>query len=89
MRTTRLERFRTPSVTRAAWAVLGVTVIVGLFGQLLRLPQWVRSISPFDHVPALPAEDLTLLPIVILSLIAAGLIATGLWSFRQRDLRTE
>ena len=78
-----------PFAARAGWAVLGVAVVVGLFGQLLRLPGWTRSISPFEHVPALPAEELTMLPIVILSLLAAGLIATGLWGFRARDLRHE
>jgi ABC-2 type transport system permease protein len=78
-----------PSAARAAWAALAVAVGVGFFGELIQLPQWTRQISPFEHVPALPAEDLTLLPLVVLALIAAASVAIGLASFRARDLRTE
>ena len=78
-----------PSTARAGWAALAGAVVVGSFGELLRLPDWTRSISPFEHVPALPAEELRLLPIATLCAIAAGLIAAGLLGFRTRDLRHE
>jgi ABC-2 type transport system permease protein len=78
-----------PAAARWAWAALGVVVIVGAFGEILQLPQWTRRVSPFEHVPGVPAEDLAVLPIVVLTLIAGALVGYGLWSLSRRDLRTE
>ena len=79
-----------PGSARAiAWSALGVILTVGFFAEVLRLPEWVRQISPFDHVPAVPAEDLVILPLAVLTAIAGGLTALGLWAFGRRDLRTE
>lgn len=78
-----------PSLARASWAGLGVVVGIGFFGEVLRLPEWVRSISPFDHLPAVPAEELVVLPVVVITLLAAALIGAGLWRLRVRDLHTE
>ena len=38
-----------PRWSAIAWAALAFVVIVGLLGDLLQIPHWVRSISPFDH----------------------------------------
>jgi ABC-2 type transport system permease protein len=78
-----------PAAARWAWAALAIVVVVGAFGEILQLPLWTRRVSPFEHVPGVPAEDLTVLPIVVLTSIAAALVGYGLWSFRRRDLRTE
>ena len=78
-----------PSAPWAAWVALGAVVGVGFFGEILSLPDWTRLVSPFEHVPALPAEDLEVLPILLLAGVAAALIVLGLSAFRARDLRTE
>lgn len=79
-----------PGVARtAAWSALAVVVTLGFFAEVLQLPGWVMQISPFEHVPAVPAEELTVLPLVVLIALAATLTALGLWSFSRRDLRTE
>jgi ABC-2 type transport system permease protein len=57
-----------------------------MFGSLLDLPQWLLNLSPFQHVPALPAAPMAWLPIVILSAIAAVLIAAGLAALDRRDI---
>jgi ABC-2 type transport system permease protein len=36
------------------WAMLAVGAFLGQFGGLLKLPDWVRSISPAQHTPAVP-----------------------------------
>jgi putative exporter of polyketide antibiotics len=38
-------------------------------------------------VPAVPADSLRALPLVVLVVIAAALTAAGLWAFRARDLQ--
>jgi ABC-2 type transport system permease protein len=70
-----------------AWTALTLSLVIGQFGQLFGLPQAVTNLSPFTHVPAVPAEDLQLLPMVILVAIAAGLHLVGFVGWRRRDLR--
>ncbi|QAY72289.1 polyketide antibiotic transporter [Agromyces protaetiae] len=38
------------------WALVGVAAILGLFGPILGLPEWVVDLSPFAHSPV-PAGD--------------------------------
>ena len=54
--------------------------------QVLRLPDWTRQLSPFEHIPALPAESLRWPPILALLAVAAALVAVGFATFRRRDL---
>jgi ABC-2 type transport system permease protein len=68
------------------WSALGISLIMGQLGALLELPQWVLNLSPFTHVPPVPAEELELLPIAWLLGIAVALIALGLMAFHRRDL---
>lgn len=70
-----------------AWVGLGVVVLVELFGEVLRLPSWSRMISPLQHVPGLPAEDLRAVPLLALTALAVALTAAGLARFRARDLQ--
>jgi ABC-2 type transport system permease protein len=73
-------------VVGLAWAGLVLSIACGLFGDLFRLPQGARDLSPFTHVPALPAADARALPIVALLVVAAALATAGLALFRRRDL---
>ncbi|QFG21837.1 ABC transporter permease [Actinomadura sp. WMMB 499] len=75
-----------PRALALAWAVVVYAVFVTTFGGLLRLPQWMDALSPFGHVPMLPGEDMRWAPLLILSAIAAGLVAAGFAAFRRRDL---
>jgi polyether ionophore transport system permease protein len=69
-----------------AWAVLVATFLASEIGPLVDLPQWVRDLSPFTHVPPLPGGEVTAGPLVALIAVAAALIAAGLWALRRRDL---
>jgi ABC-2 type transport system permease protein len=55
---------------------------------LLSLPGWVLGVSPFKHVPQLPAAGFTVAPLVWLAAVAAALTALGMVAFRRRDLAT-
>jgi len=70
------------------WSALGVSLVMGQLGALFDLPQWVLNVSPFTHVPAVPAEELEWLPLLVLLAVAAVLTAVGLVAFRRRDLVT-
>ncbi|MGC5161854.1 ABC transporter permease [Rhodococcus sp. DT1] len=71
-----------------SWALLAFCLVVGLFGPLLGVPDAVRDVSPFTHVPAVPAASVTAGLLVALSLIALALCAGGVMLFRRRDLTT-
>ncbi|KGM14167.1 ABC transporter permease, partial [Cellulomonas bogoriensis 69B4 = DSM 16987] len=70
----------------AAWALLGAALVMGQLGALLDLPGWALNLSPFTHVPLVPAEDLTAAPVLWLLAVAAGTTALGVATFRHRDL---
>ena len=73
-----------------AWTVVGVMVLIALFGQVLRLSQWVLDVSPFTHVPKLPGVAVTVhttgAPLLWLGLAALALAVTGLAGLRRRDI---
>jgi ABC-2 type transport system permease protein len=46
----------------------------------------VLDLSPFAHVPKLPAEDVLAAPLVWLVLISTFLVAAGLLGLRRRDV---
>lgn len=75
-----------PRAVAATWALLALAVVVGLLGEGLDLPQWLRSLSPFDHVPAVPAAELAVLPLALLAALGASLAAAGLAGLRHRDI---
>jgi ABC-2 type transport system permease protein len=78
-----------PGAVGATWAVFGFATIIGFFGPIMDLPQWVHNLSPIEHVARLPLEELSWTPLVILTAVAAALIALGLYGFGRRDLDTK
>ena len=75
-----------PRAMAAAWGALGACFVIGMFGGLFELPSWVIDLSPFQHVPAIPAEDFSALPLIVLTAVAAGLVGIGIVGFRRRDV---
>lgn len=78
-----------PRASAAAWAVPAYAFVVGYLGQILRFPGWMNNLSPFGHVPRLPAADMEWTPLLVLTAVAAGLVWLGLAGFRRRDLETK
>lgn len=77
-----------PRAIGVAWALLGFGVFVGTFGPVLDLPQAVLDLSPFEHPAEIPADDVAIVPLVILTAVAAALVAAGLVGFGRRDIDT-
>ena len=70
----------------AAWAVLAFCFIIGLLGGMLGLPRWLMDLSPFEQVPQLPAAHFSVLPVLVLLVVALGLGVTGMAGLRRRDI---
>jgi ABC-2 type transport system permease protein len=75
-----------PRAAVAAWGVLGACVVLSMLGPLLGLPDWLLDLSPFQHVPQVPAADFDAAPLLGLTAVAAALTAVGVTAFRRRDL---
>jgi ABC-2 type transport system permease protein len=75
-----------PRASALTWAALAICFVVGMFGQLLGLATWIENLSPFQHVPQYPADDLRALPLVVLSATAAGFTTIGFIALRHRDM---
>lgn len=69
-----------------AWGALAAALVMGQLGAMLDLPQWVLNISPFTHVPAVPAEAFTATPVLVLLAVAVAGALAGFAAFRRRDL---
>ena len=75
-----------PRAVLVAWGALALCLVVGFLGQLLGLPEWMRNLSPFEHVPSVPAAGFELAPLLALTAIAAALLVGGITAFRHRDI---
>ena len=75
-----------PRLTGLGWAMYGTVVFITFIGAILQLGQWFMDLSPFTHVPALPAADLVLKPLALLIVVAAVLIGGGFTGLRRRDI---
>ena len=68
------------------WGALAVSLVIGQLGALLELPGAVLDLSPFTHVPRIPAEDMAVAPVVLLVAVGAVLTAVAFLAIRRRDL---
>jgi ABC-2 type transport system permease protein len=70
-----------------SWTIVTVSILLGpLFGATVELPQWAQDLSPFTHIPKVPAAALSVAPIIVLTAISAALAVVGLVAFRRRNL---
>ena len=78
-----------PRWVGVTWVVVAVGVVLGLLGEVLGLPRWLQDLSPYAHVPHLPADSVPLadlVPLVVLVALAAGVTVAGLLAYRRRDI---
>ena len=68
------------------WAWLVLTAVVALLGPALKLPGWVTTLAPTDHVGDLPGGAVDGTGLLGLCLVAAVLVAVAFVGFHRRDL---
>lgn len=76
-----------PRAQSGSWLVLGFGVVVLMFGEVFRLPGWLRGLSPYDHLALAPAEPFRVLPFAVLLGVALALSLVGAFAFSRRDIR--
>jgi ABC-2 type transport system permease protein len=75
-----------PRLTMAGWAALVGFLLLAELGPVVGLDRSVLNLSPYAHVPKLPAAELTVAPLAWLLGIAVALTIAGLAGFRRRDI---
>ena len=75
-----------PKWSPVVWALFVWALVAGMLASVLNLPAWVLDLSPFQHVPGLPAASMSWGPVAVLLVVAAALMAVGLWALDRRDM---
>lgn len=68
------------------WILLVASMLVGLYGPALNLPENLLDAEPFGMVPAVPSVVLDPLPLAWMFVVAIVLITAGTLAFRRREL---
>lgn len=74
-----------PSVT---WAVYGVVVLVSMFGELFKVPKKIGDNTPFTAIEHLTTGTFTVVPLVVLTVLAIVFAVAGIARLRARDTVT-
>ncbi len=75
-----------PRLGVLAWLPLIGAVVVMLLGPVLRMPGRVQGFSPFHHLPAIPAEDVSVGVTLALLAVATLVSFVGQFAFWRRDI---
>src|SRR5699024_11109 len=75
-----------PRGSSLIWLYLIYAFIVTYLGDLLDFPDWLKNLTPYGYVPALPVEELELMPLFILTVIAFAISFIGMIGYRKRDI---
>jgi ABC-2 type transport system permease protein len=68
------------------WGALAGGLVLGQFGELLRLPFWLQDVSPFRHSAAMPVEPFDLSAALTMSAIALVSAGVAAYLLQRRDL---
>lgn len=76
-----------PRSAALAWLPVVWALFVAWLGEILRLPEAAMALSPYHHVPLVPAESGAVAPLLISGALAAGLYLVAVPGFRRRDVQ--
>lgn len=76
-----------PKASIAVWLYYAFSFVLAYLANLLNLPEWVRKISVYAHIPQIPLEDFKLLPSIILIVISIILTFIGFYGYNKRDIQ--
>lgn len=76
-----------PKFTSFIWLYLGYSFFVVYLGGIMKLPEWLKALSPFGHIPQLPVEEFDALSITVLLCLAMVGMCFGVIGYNKRDLQ--
>lgn len=75
-----------PRASFLPWSALGLCALVLTLQSLSAISEQLVDLSPFSHLPLVPAQPIEIWPIAWLTAIAAALATAGLGLWHRRDL---
>lgn len=75
-----------PRLALVTWAVLAGCFVVGWLGDLLKIPETVRDLSPFNLTPRMPLESMDWAVVGGLTLVAVALLVLAVLGLAWRDI---
>ncbi|KAA1417137.1 hypothetical protein F0U44_18395 [Nocardioides humilatus] len=75
-----------PGWTVVGWGLPLAFLVFTLVVELLELPSWLGDLSPYSHVPQVPAESWDWGAEAGLLAVAAALLGVAWWRFTERDI---
>ncbi len=75
-----------PRAAALGWLGLGYAVVVLMFAEILQLPDWVRVISPFEHLAQVPVEAFDVGAFPTVAAVATLLSLGGWFALARRDV---
>lgn len=75
-----------PSLGVLVWVWPAAFFVLTMVGELFKAPGWLLDVSPYRHVPQLPAESWSWPAELGLTVVALALLAVAFWRFRERDI---
>lgn len=76
-----------PKLSGIVWAYLTYSFFVVYLGGLLQLPEWMSTLSPYNHIPKVPVEEIDYMKLFILTIVAIVIIAVGFIQYKNRDIQ--
>lgn len=77
-----------PKAVHFAWALIAYSMFIIMLGGLFGFPDWTLYLTPFGHVPLLPAEQYESAPLLWLTGVTIVLLIIGFIGFQRRDVGT-
>ena len=75
-----------PKLTSFVWLYVIYCFIIVYLGGILDLPQWMRNLSSFEHIPQLPVEDMSYSAVISLMVLSIVFILIGFIGYKRRDI---
>ena len=75
-----------PKAVGLIWGYFAFSFLIMFFGRMEIFPAWTEYLSPFGWIPLLPMDEVTVLPLVVLTTIAVVLTGFGFYFYRNRDI---
>jgi ABC-2 type transport system permease protein len=75
-----------PKASQAVWGYFAFVFISSFLGPILQLPQWLQSLAPFNHIPAILLSEPDYTRLALLAVVAAALTAAGAVAYSKREM---
>lgn len=73
-------------IAALSWFLLVWSAIVAMLADTIRLPGWLRDLSPLEHTGRVPVGDLDVTAVIVMAAVTLVLAAASTLVLRRRDL---